>query len=193
MLVLAANDFTIYHVFGIVFALWAVLVTFVGIRRPDFPAGGEKAVLAISVLLALTVIGSAIGTVKGEKKEQAKAAETKQKSNPPPSPSSGAGAPTPTQQGASQLKLSAAPGGLLKFNTDALSAKAGPVRITLTNPAPVSHNITLQTPQGTKGGPTVGQGGTSTVTATLKPGKYVYYCSVPGHRQAGMQGELTVK
>jgi uncharacterized cupredoxin-like copper-binding protein len=28
---------------------------------------------------------------------------------------------------------------------------------------------------------------------TVKPGKYTFYCSVPGHRQAGMQGILTVK
>ena len=28
--------------------------------------------------------------------------------------------------------------------------------------------------------------------ANLAPGKYVFYCTVPGHRQAGMQGDLTV-
>jgi plastocyanin len=197
LLSLAAADFTVFHAIGIVLACWAVLVTFLGITRPDFPgkvkSGGEKAVLGISVLLAFAVIGTAIGTVKGEKKEQATASEFKAKSNPKPSPTAGASAPTPTQKGASQLKLTADPTGNLKFNTDALSAKAGTVRITLTNPSPVNHNITLQTPQGVKGGPTVGKGRTSTVVAPVKPGSYAYYCSVPGHREGGMQGTLTVK
>jgi len=197
LLALAASDFTAFHVVGIILACWAVLLTFLGITRPDFPGAvkgtGEKAVLSISVILAIAAIGTAIGTSKNEKKEEAEAAQTKEKSNPPPSPTQGQAAPTPTQQGASQLKLTADPTGNLKFSTDALSAKAGNVRITLTNPSPVDHNVTLQTPQGTKGGPTVGKGGTSTISATLKPGKYVYYCSVPGHREGGMQGELTVK
>ena len=30
-------------------------------------------------------------------------------------------------------------------------------------------------------------GGTKSFDSTLKPGKYTYYCSVPGHHQAGMQ------
>jgi uncharacterized cupredoxin-like copper-binding protein len=41
-------------------------------------------------------------------------------------------------------------------------------------------------------GPTVIGGGRSTVTATLKAGTYTFYCSVPGHEQAGMRGTLTV-
>ena len=42
-------------------------------------------------------------------------------------------------------------------------------------------------------GKVVGQGGTSTVTTTLKPGTYTFYCSVDGHRQAGMEGTLAVR
>ena len=193
MLSLAASDITAFHIVGIVFACWAVVLTFLGITRPDFPGGAERVVLSISVLLAAGTIGTAIGTAKREKKETAEASQSKTKANPAPSPSQGAAAPTPAQQGASQLKLSADPTGNLKFSNSALSAKHGPIRITLTNPSPVSHNITVQTPQGAKGGPTVGKGGTSTVSLNLPAGKYVYYCSVPGHRQAGMQGTLTVK
>jgi uncharacterized cupredoxin-like copper-binding protein len=37
------------------------------------------------------------------------------------------------------------------------------------------------------------QGGSKTVSATLRAGTYKFYCSVPGHRQAGMEGTLTVQ
>jgi plastocyanin len=58
----------------------------------------------------------------------------------------------------------------------------------------VAHNFTIQ--QGSSG-PAIGatptfQGGTKTLSVKLQPGTYTFYCSVPGHRQAGMVGTLTV-
>jgi plastocyanin len=79
----------------------------------------------------------------------------------------------------------------LKFNTTKLTAKAGKVTITMTNPSPLQHDIALKGGVNAKG-PVVGQGGKSTVTVTLKPGKYTFYCSVDGHEAAGMNGELDV-
>jgi uncharacterized cupredoxin-like copper-binding protein len=42
-------------------------------------------------------------------------------------------------------------------------------------------------------GEVVKNGGTSSLTADVKAGEYTFFCSVPGHRQGGMEGKLTVK
>jgi uncharacterized cupredoxin-like copper-binding protein len=57
------------------------------------------------------------------------------------------------------------------------------------NMSGTGHNIAIDG----KGAGKVVPKGTSTFTATFAPGKYTYYCQVPGHRQAGMVGTLTVK
>jgi plastocyanin len=92
----------------------------------------------------------------------------------------------------SKLSLRADPSGQLRFNKKTLEAKAGDVTIVMKNPAPLSHNVSIEGSGVNEMGETVGQGGTSTVSANLKPGRYTFYCSVPGHREGGMVGTLTV-
>ena len=99
---------------------------------------------------------------------------------------------TVSTSGAHAVKLSADPSGALKFNTKTLSAKAGTVAITMNNPAPLQHGIAVEGNGVDQDGKIVGQGGTSVLAVQLKAGKYTFYCPVPGHRQAGMQGTLTV-
>ena len=55
----------------------------------------------------------------------------------------------------------------------------------MTNMSPIEHNVTIA--EGTKvlGATPTFTGGTKAVTLNLKPGKYVFYCSVPGHRAGG--------
>lgn len=94
----------------------------------------------------------------------------------------------------SSLAIAANPSGLLKYTKSTLSAKAGKVTVAFSNSSPLAHNFTLQ--EGTNGKvlgatPTF-QGGTKTLTLNLKPGTYTYFCTVPGHRMAGMVGTLTV-
>jgi plastocyanin len=67
------------------------------------------------------------------------------------------------------------------------------VKVEFDNPADVEHNVTLEL-QGKK------VAATQTITKAkaslstmLKPGSYTFYCSVDGHRQAGMKGTLTVR
>jgi uncharacterized cupredoxin-like copper-binding protein len=91
------------------------------------------------------------------------------------------------------LTIAADSSGQLKFDKTSLAAKAGNVTITMDNPSPVPHAIAVTGNGLDKKGQTVQMNGKSTVTVSLKPGKYTFYCPVDGHRQAGMQGPLTVK
>ena len=213
MLVLA-TDINAFHIIGGALALWAVTLSALGILNHEFPPKGfEKVIIGISMLLVAGAISSAIIVSGEEKPKGAETAGAEQKAGPEgsgsqsgtPSPGTGAnsGQATPGEKNAQEkqgqataqtLPLSADPSGALKFDKAALSAKAGTVRIVLSNPAPVPHNISLQGPGGLDAhGATVPKGGNSQVQAKLKAGKYTFYCSVPGHRQAGMQGTLTVK
>jgi plastocyanin len=103
-------------------------------------------------------------------------------------------ATAPTSSAGTTLALEANKEGQLEYNTKSLSAKAGKVNIDFTNMAPIGHNVTVESSSGTVIGATpTFQGATKTLSLDLKPGTYKYFCSVPGHRMAGMEGTITVK
>jgi plastocyanin len=94
------------------------------------------------------------------------------------------------------LALKAVESDGLSFDHRTLTAKAGKVTITMTNPSGDSqpHAIALEGPGVSgKSGEIAQPGATSAVTATLKPGTYTFFCPVGAHRQAGMEGTLTVQ
>ncbi len=148
--------------------------------------------LALAVgLLALAGCGGSSNSTSSSASAPSSAAET-------PTTSSSAASSTPapaSSEGAEQkLSLEANPEGQLKYNMTSLSAKAGKVSIDFANTAPVGHNVTIASASGAVVGATpTFQGGSKTVSLNLKPGTYKFYCSVPGHRMAGMEGTLTVK
>jgi plastocyanin len=216
---LAAQQITAFHIVGGILALWAVVLTALGVTREDFPGkgAGQKIVMAISAVLVAGAIGTAIGTAKDAPKpgeEAGKVNKAGREGTGQPqqgggvAPGTGAnagqqpggnagqkpGAAAPAGGTTKTLLISADPSGQLRFDKSTLAAPAGNVRITMNNPSPVPHDVSIQGPGGLKKqGPVVSKGGASQVEAALKPGTYTYYCSVDGHRQAGMQGTLTVK
>ncbi|HYG95953.1 MAG TPA: cupredoxin domain-containing protein [Solirubrobacterales bacterium] len=96
--------------------------------------------------------------------------------------------------GSATFDVEADPSGSLAFTTDEASAKAGKVTVNFSNPSPVPHDVRIED----SGGEDIG--GTEVITESnesakvdLKPGDYTFYCSVPGHRQGGMEGTLKVE
>jgi uncharacterized cupredoxin-like copper-binding protein len=96
--------------------------------------------------------------------------------------------------GGSTLEFVADPNGDLAYTTTSASTKAGPVTIDFENPQTLTHDVAIEDAQGKEVGATelIADASDST-TVNLKPGTYTFYCSVPGHREAGMEGPLTVK
>jgi plastocyanin len=220
--VLAAEKSKVpFYVAGGVLVAWALFISMaVGMRRPDFPSnlGQQRAVMGVSAVLVAIAVAMAVATSGGSKdiseaKAAAPAAPATSTPSTPAAPAAPAEAPaggatTSTQPTATtgtpppasspaatkptKLALAADPGGQLAFDAKALSAKAGTVTITMANMSPVEHDVAVA-----EGSKVLGQtptfvGGSKTLTLKLKPGTYTFYCTVPGHRQAGMEGKLTV-
>jgi plastocyanin len=96
--------------------------------------------------------------------------------------------------GGSTVNISTPSGTELAYDQKSASAKAGSVTIDFTNNESIPHDVAIESPSGD----TVGQtdlvaSGTANTTVDLQPGTYTFFCTVPGHREAGMVGPLTVK
>lgn len=112
-------------------------------------------------------------------------------------PTATTGTPTPASSPAAgkttKLMQAADPGGQLAFEKQELVAKAGTVTIEFMNASPVEHNLTIEEASKKVVGATpTFVGGKRSLTLKLAPGTYTFFCSVPGHRQAGMEGKLKV-
>jgi len=96
--------------------------------------------------------------------------------------------------GGSTVEFEADPGGDLAYTTTSATAKAGQVTIDFNNPQALTHDVAIEDSSGKEVGKTeLIASGSDSATANLEPGTYTYFCSVPGHREAGMEGTLTVK
>jgi uncharacterized cupredoxin-like copper-binding protein len=134
---------------------------------------------AVLVVAALAVFGLAACGGDGGDDETTAAA-------PPPTTTSAAGGSTVT--------ISTPPGSDLAFDQKDVSAKAGSVTIDFDNQQSLEHDVKVEDSSGTElGGTDLVSSGMATGTVDVQPGSYTFFCSVPGHREAGMEGTLDVK
>jgi plastocyanin len=96
--------------------------------------------------------------------------------------------------GGGDVKIEADPSGALAFTETQVSAPAGSDTIEFDNPSSTGHNVYVEDDSGNVVAETdtISDGKTS-APADLQPGTYTFYCAIPGHREAGMEGTLTVK
>jgi plastocyanin len=101
-----------------------------------------------------------------------------------------AGGGKPAVEKSGTLEVDADPTGQLAFVTDTAQGTAGKITVKMANKSGTPHDIVID---GKGKGEIVQNGAVSQFTADFAAGSYTFYCSVPGHRAAGMQGKLVVK
>jgi plastocyanin len=94
--------------------------------------------------------------------------------------------------GGGTVSFTANPDGELAYEETEVTAPAGSVTIEFDNPASIDHDVVIEDGGEVARTDVIADDTTST-SAELEPGEYTFYCSVPGHRDAGMEGTLTVE
>jgi plastocyanin len=155
---------------------------------------GKTRHIPLTSFAALALAAALVAAGCGSSKSKSSSSESTPAPAAPATTAPTSTSAAPAGGGETKLALAADPGGQLKFDKSSLSAKAGKVTIDFANSSPLPHNVAVASSSGAVAGETpTFQGGSKTVTVTLKAGTYKFYCTVPGHRQAGMEGTLTVQ
>ena len=161
-----------FYIAGGLLAVWAVLLAGWGITHAEFPGSEARGrlVMLTSFLLVAATITAAVLTGGGAAEER----------------------PAPQATGRT-LALAADPGGALRFYKTRAAVLAGSVTVRLTNDSSIEHNVTIAQGSRTLGATDTITESADTLRLELRPGDYVFYCSVVGHRESGMEGSVTVE
>jgi plastocyanin len=208
---------TLFYVFGIALAISAVVFSFIGLKAHNFP--GKAFPLVVVWFLILAGGATTFAVLHAKEEQEHKAAEFEQAGEEIEKEQTGgpfeegegaeseeaepAGAKGTEEEGEAAAGGEAVgPGGTLKiaadesalaFDTTSLESKPGEVTIDFSNPSSIGHDVKVEKDGEELGGTEVISQSEESAALELEPGSYTFFCSVPGHREAGMEGTLTVK
>jgi uncharacterized cupredoxin-like copper-binding protein len=177
----------VYFVLGAMLVAWGLGLAIFGLFRADFPPAGQagRAMIGVTVLLVIgTLTALLLSTSKEHPREEAaaKAAEAKAETEPATAPAGGSAKTVKVSE--KEFSIALAGGNTLQ---------AGRYTFAVDNKGKIQHDLAIEGNgiNETKT-PLIDAGQSKSLQADLKPGKYTFYCSVPGHEQSGMKVAVTV-
>jgi len=190
---------TLFYLLGGILVVGALGLSFLGLKAKEFPP--RSALIGVTALFAAVVVGTAVYSVLNAQDEQehrehelakeeevAKADVEEAEGDAPPAAEPGPPAAEPTT-----LALTSPEDGSLSFSPDGLEASAGDITIEYDNPSAVPHNVAVELEDELLGeSDTITEAVATLELTEVEPGEYVYFCTIPGHREGGMEGDLTV-
>jgi plastocyanin len=187
----------LFYVVGIVLVLAALTVSALGLRDRSFPPSRRTLAAGVGLFVVLVCATTTAAVISAREEQQerenelaAEAAEEQEAAEEEQQ----AEEVGETGPGAAALQLSAPADGSFAFDPETLGASAGEVTIDFQNPAAIEHDVVIERDgEDIAKSDLVADDEKTSVSAELEPGEYVYYCDVPGHREGGMEGTLTVE
>jgi plastocyanin len=146
--------------------------------------------LLVALFIAIATLGLAACGDDDDDSDSTEAATTTEETQPTSTEAAGGG----KAGSGGAISLSAPADGSFAYDTTELNVANGSVTVNFDNPAPLSHDVVIEDASGSEVGKTdlISEDTTST-TVDLTPGTYTFFCDVPGHREGGMEGTLTVE
>ena len=174
------------------FAGFSLIVAMVVPRyRPEFPGRGLGVFLVACVLLFVGMLAAV--EILGKEGEEAKAGGEPTTQATATSATTAttqtATTQTATTQTAQKVAVSETE---FKIKLDPSSISAGRVSFEVGNDGKIPHDFVIEGNGVKEQTPTLDAGQSKTLTVDLEAGTYDVYCSIPGHKQAGMDLKLTV-
>jgi plastocyanin len=182
-------NYELFLIFGGLLVLSALAISFLGVKSERFP-GSRGVLLGLTTFFFALVIGTAaFGWLHAEDEQHHRESEPIAEES---AAKEEAGVPMEGMGEATVLALTSPASGALVYSPEGLEASAGEVEIVYDNPSMVPHNVALEFEGKEIGKSQIVTNSESTLKLDLDPGQYVFYCTVPGHRQGGMEGDLLV-
>jgi uncharacterized cupredoxin-like copper-binding protein len=177
-----------YYVLGITFVLFAVAITALGVLRDGFPPtrSGGRALMALAGVLAVVTFAVLVASTHREhprEEAKAEAAEKNAEQQPPSGEAKRPEAGGTVAVSEKEYSIELAGGTTLK---------PGKVTFDVRNVGKIQHDLAVEDGQEKKT-PLIDSGKSAKLAVDLAPGKYKFFCTVPGHEQLGMKQEVTVQ
>jgi uncharacterized cupredoxin-like copper-binding protein len=158
------------------FAGFSLVVAMVLPRRwPQFPGRGLPAFLAVSAVLFLGMLAAVEFFAKESKEAEAAGAKSE--------------TTTTGSSGAQQVAVKESE---FKIQLPKTTFAPGSYTFAVSNDGKLPHDLVVTGPGGKKATKTISPGSSATLTVKLEKGSYDVYCSIPGHKQAGMDEKVKV-
>jgi uncharacterized cupredoxin-like copper-binding protein len=179
---------------ALVFILFALASSFLFPRfRPDYPGRGLLAFIVVAFVFFFGML-TAVEVFGAETKHNAEAAPAETTTAPAETTTAQQTTTAETTTQATTAKPAATKVAVseaeFKITAGPTDLKAGQITFEVKNDGKIPHDLAIKE-TGDKTN-LIPAGGAAELKVTLKPGKYVLYCTVPGHEAAGMKLNITV-